>query len=209
MTGRKKAKDHFDQVYETSTQQEEAAEAQMADQDDADDAEQEGAERDGSDLEQVKDPIAKAVAAAEARLRHTHIKPLKAELAQLRQEASDTKALLDTARSLRMENEFLRFAGGTFHDAGAAFKLADLNGVTIRDDGAITGMEEAVRAVGESHPYLLRGEAPDIDDDEEDYEFYDAGPASGRPMNGRRKSTTPARADDATLLRKYPALRRR
>lgn len=207
MTGRKKAKDHFDQVYETSTQQEEEAEAQMAEQNDADDAE-EGEESDSSVSGPIKDPIAKAVAAAEARLRHTHIKPLRAELAQLRQEAGNTKALLETARSLRMENEFLRFAGGTFHDAGAAFELADLNGVTLQEDGAVTGMEDAVRAVGESHPYLVRGELDD-DDNDEDYEFYDTGSASGRPVNGRRKPFTPARTDDATLLRKYPALRRR
>lgn len=209
MTGRKKVKDHFDEVHETSTQQEEEAEARMAEEDDAEDADEGEDESGNSASGSIKDPIAKAVAAAEARLRHTHIKPLRAELAQLRQEAGNTKALLETARSLRMENEFLRFAGGTFHDAGAAFKLADLNGVTLEEDGGVTGMEDAVRAVGESHPYLVRGDLVDDDDNDEDYEFYDTGSASGRPMNGRRKPSTPPRTDDATLLRKYPALRRR
>lgn len=96
MTGRKKAKDHFDEVLEATESEDEEVEAQL----EAEAAGENASDDEGDDAgsEPVKDPIAKAVAAAEARLRHTHIKPLKAELAQLRQEAGNTKALLVVRR---------------------------------------------------------------------------------------------------------------
>ena len=55
-----------------------------------------------------------------------------------------------------MENVFLRLAADTFHDSAAAFKLADLSKVTIGDDGTISGMEDVVDQLADSHPYLIR-----------------------------------------------------
>ena len=181
------------------------------DTEDSDDAgtavDDEDAGEDGSpDTSKTKDPIAKAIADTEARMRHKYIKPLKAQLAQLQQDDSNSKnlaAVVETVRTLRMENEFLRLAGGTFHDAAAAFKLADTTAVQIDDKGTITGMDAVVGQLATSHPYLVRDDADDLnlyDDDAPDV-------PSGRPMNGRRQATGPAN-NDAALVKKYPALRR-
>lgn len=158
---------------------------------------------DTDEEEEVNDPVAKAVADAEARMRHKYIKPMKAELARLKRDAGNAGAAVATVRSLRLENEFLRLAGGSFHDADAAFRLADVSQVDLADDGTITGMDEAVEAVAEAHPYLVRD---DLAEDDEDWEPPDL--PSGRPTNGRRKSGDQA-TSDAVLRKRYPALQNR
>ena len=160
-------------------------------------------DRDEADGDDVRDPVARAVAQAEARMRHK-FKPLKAELEQLRKTVGNAKGAEDTIRTLRMENVFLRLAADTFHDSAAAFKLADLSKVEVDDDGIITGMEDVVDHLADSHPYLIR--EPDAVADT-DWQPPDL--PSGRPMNGpRHNPAVKAAASDAALLRKYPALRR-
>lgn len=212
MAARRKTKDHFDKVYDkyVGNDDDEVGDTDT-DTDTTDDTDQgqddDAGEDDSPDTSKTKDPIAKAIADTEARMRHKYIKPLKAQLAQLQQDDSNSKnlaAVVETVRTLRMENEFLRLAGGTFHDAAAAFKLADIAAVEIDDKGTIAGMDAVVGQLAEAHPYLVR-------DDADDPDLYDNDPdvPSGRPMNGRRQPATSARTDDATLLRRYPALQRR
>ena len=156
-------------------------------------------EDDSDEEEEVRDPVARAVAQTEARMRKKY-KPLRQEVARLRQEA-------EAVSSLRLENTFLRLAGAMFHDAAAAFKLADTSQVQIKE-GTVTGMQEVVDALAESHPYLVREGEP-IPVDEEDYLNAPDLP-SGRPMNsGRRNSVSGPKTSDAALYRKYPALQRR
>jgi hypothetical protein len=153
--------------------------------------------------EEARNPIAKAVADAEARMRHK-FKPLKAELEQLRKTAGNAKGADATIRTLRMENTFLRLAADTFHDSAAVFKLADLSKVQVSDDGTITGMQDVVDQLADSHPYLIR--EPDAIPDE-DWQAPDL--PSGRPMNGPRRSAGKAGANDTALIKKYPALQHR
>lgn len=153
--------------------------------------------------EEVKDPVAKAVAQAEARMRHKYLKPLRAEVEKLKRDAGNANAAVDTVRSLQMENRFLRLAADTFHDSDAAFKLADLNGVTLADDGTVTGMEAVIDKLIESHPYLVRDASGAEDDDT----WTAPDLPSGRPTNTQRKPDP--KANDAVLLRRYPALQRR
>jgi len=158
---------------------------------------------DAADEEVARDPVARAVAQAEARMRHK-FKPLRAELDQLKKIVGNAKGAEETIRTLRMENVFLRLAADTFHDSAAAFKLADLSKVEVGEDGTITGMEDVVDQLADSHPYLIR--QPDtVDDDTWDTPDL----PSGRPMNGQRKGQGKADPSEAALIRKYPALQRR
>ena len=43
-----------------------------------------------------------------------------------------------------------------FHDAEDAFRLADLEGVQIGDDGKVSGVEEALKALAKAKPHLVR-----------------------------------------------------
>lgn len=124
----------------------------------------------------------------------------------MKQDAGNAGAVVETVRSLQLENNFLRLAGGTFHDSEAAFKLADTSQVQISDTGKVTGMDAVIDQLMQSHPYLVRD-----DDDttgEDDYEAPDL--PSGRPMNSRRApSGNGPKASDAALYKRYPALQRR
>lgn len=168
-----------------------------------DDAADEDAADSDDEEEEVDDPIARAVARAEARIRHKYLKPLRAEVERLKRDAGNAGAAVETVRSLQLENHFLRLAGATFHDSAAAFKLADTSQVQITDTGKVTGMDAVIDQLMETHPYLVR----DADDDEgEDFTSPDL--PSGRPMNKQRKPAN-ANANDAALYKRYPALQRR
>jgi len=159
------------------------------------------------DEEAVNDPIARAVARAEARMRHQYIKPLKAELARLKQDSGNAGAVVETVRSLQLENHFLRLAGGTFYDSEAAFKLADTSQVQISDAGKVTGMDAVIDQLMQSHPYLVRD---DDDTTTEEENYFGAEGASGRPMNSQRGSSAAGKgSNDAALYKRYPALQRR
>src|SRR5689334_17987058 len=78
--------------------------------------------------------------AENARRRH------EAKAERERADAAETKlaGLTDELRSARMEAAFVRSGFGVLDDLDAAWKLADKAGVTIADDGTVTGMEEVV-----------------------------------------------------------------
>lgn len=207
MATKRKAQNMYEDEVDELTDEGDEADSEEVDQrrpaaDDTGDADD--TDRDDAEEEDVRDPVARAVAQAEARMRHK-FKPLKAELDQLRKTVGNAKGAEETIRTLRMENVFLRLAADTFHDSAAAFKLADLSKVTIGDDGTITGMEDVVDQLADSHPYLIR--TPDTVADT-DWQPPDL--PSGRPMNGpRHNPAVKAAASDAALYKRYPALQRR
>lgn len=43
-----------------------------------------------------------------------------------------------------------------FHDPEDAFRLADLEGVQIGEDGRVSGVEEALKALAKAKPHLVR-----------------------------------------------------
>lgn len=52
-----------------------------------------------------------------------------------------------------------------FHDAADALSLADLSSVEVADDGSISGVDEALKALAKAKPHLIKsqaGSAPDI-----------------------------------------------
>jgi hypothetical protein len=87
-------------------------------------------------------------------------------------------------------------AVAVFKNNRTAFKLLDLDEVDVDDDGEIIGLEDAVKALAKSDPYLLDADDDDDDDDE-------TPKRTGKPP--RRKKTT-GNPDREKLLKKYPAL---
>ena len=84
-----------------------------------------------------------------------------------------------------------------FANPKTAFRLLDLDEVEIDEDGDITGLDVAIKALAKSDPYLLAKASKDDDDE--------GGPA-GQPTGGRGKGKGNPNRDK--LLDKYPALRR-
>lgn len=94
-----------------------------------------------------------------------------------------------------------------FKNPKAAFRLLDLDDVEIDDDGDIIGLDEAIKALAKSEPYLLVSKDDEKDDDEDDDdEDKPRRRRTGTPAGGsKRKKGNPNREK---LVSKYPALRR-
>lgn len=144
--------------------------------------------------EEIKNPRIKELS-EEAK---SHRLAARAEKERADTAEAKTGELTDALRTARMENAFLRAALGKVDDLDAAWKLADRTGVTITDDGTVTGMDEVVAKLVDRYPYLRP---------EEDPAPFTPPPTepSGRPFNGPRRSDEVT--NRAVLEKKFPALR--
>jgi hypothetical protein len=127
----------------------------------------------------------------------------KSELELAKGEAETAKAELvkrdDVIKRLRLENAFLSSGKHEWQTPGDALALADMSGVTIDDDGKVSGLDAAMDKLAKDKPYLLKtsteGKGPDGKE------------KSGDPVGGGKNG----KPDDKTrqqLMDKYPALRR-
>ena len=110
---------------------------------------------------------------------------------------ADRDKLLTDNEGLRIQVAFLKNAKHAWKNPAAALKLADLSDVEINDDGEVDGLDEALDALAESDPYLLKGK----DETDETPKVKKSGQRSGTQ---RKKGN----ANRDALLKKYPALRR-
>lgn len=94
-----------------------------------------------------------------------------------------------------------------FKNPKSAFKLLDLDDVEVDEDGEIIGLEDAIKALAKSDPYLVdTGKDDDEDDEDDDDELEKRRQRrTGQPPASKRKKGNPNRDK---LMSKYPALRR-
>jgi len=79
---------------------------------------------------------------------------VKGELVTVKAEAEQAKA---NARSTAIRHAVETAAAGlNFQDPADAITLADLTTVQVADNGAVTGAAEAVKALADKRPYLLK-----------------------------------------------------
>jgi hypothetical protein len=79
---------------------------------------------------------------------------VKAELAAARAESELIRA---NARQTAIRHAVETAAAGlNFQDPADAITLADLSTVQVSDDGTVTGAAEAVKALADKRPYLLK-----------------------------------------------------
>jgi hypothetical protein len=65
----------------------------------------------------------------------------------------------EKANTLSIENAFLKDNTYAWHNPDAARKLVDLSQVQLNDDGSVSGMKDALKALATAHPYLIKQEA--------------------------------------------------
>lgn len=113
------------------------------------------------------------------------------------EEAAQRVAKLEgSLTQARIENAFLKDNKYKWRDPAAAMKLVDLSGVDIGDDGAVTGLKEALATLAKTYPFML---------EEEKKEAEETPPpnASAPPMNGKAGSDNKSKSE---LRRRFPAL---
>lgn len=116
---------------------------------------------------------------AEARVKE--LEPASTELEALKKQVGEQA---ETIKSLRLDNAFLT-SDIEWVDPDAALRLADLSEVEITQDGKVKGLEDALKALAEKKPYLVKkkdddkggkgksskgGSAEDEEDEEEEGE---------------------------------------
>jgi FtsZ-binding cell division protein ZapB len=68
-------------------------------------------------------------------------------------------ALKESNNRLAAEVAFLKDNTHTWHDPATALKLVDMSQVVVNEDGTVTGMKDALKALASSHPFLIKQEA--------------------------------------------------
>lgn len=111
---------------------------------------------------------------------------------------SETKALTETVRELRLSNAFLTDNTFEWHNPRRALSLADLSDVEIDDDGTVHGLKKALEALAKSDSYLVK---------EKEKEEDETPQSTGDPKNPSKKQKK-GDADAEALKNKYSALRR-
>lgn len=171
----------------------------------ADDASGDGTDPDTADDEEedIRDPERKRLSNESKRYR-LRVRELEAKVAELETELAARPADSTTGvNALRVEKEFYRLAARQVTDLAAAFKLADLKGVTIDSDGTVTGIDQVVKTVVQHYPFLI-GE-PGTEPDKRTTAVPDGPKEGGSPSNRRRGQAEP---NTSALQKKFPALGR-
>ncbi len=110
-----------------------------------------------------------------------------------------------------MEVAFLRAAWGKVSDPETAWKLAAKDGITVTDEGDVSGVDEALAALLDRYPYLSPTESEPVDDDtkvlQEKFPALKPTSPSGRQDAGRK--TQLPNATLGKLVKQFPALRSR
>lgn len=84
---------------------------------------------------------------------------VKADMAKQLEDAQADAS--QTIRDLRIENAVVRQAvTRDFIDPEAAYRLLDTTDLTVDEDGAVTGVADALDKLAETKPFLLRPNAP-------------------------------------------------
>lgn len=108
--------------------------------------------------------------------------------------------------ALRVENAFLTANEHEWHDPAAAMKLLDRSRVTVDADGNVQGMKEALKALAQANPWLLKPKPAEG----QGTAGTGANPPPGTPPAnggiGQQQGSQPNKAD---MGRRFPAMRQR
>lgn len=142
-------------------------------------------------------------AATEAELKKIRDKDLP-EAEKLQREHQEAVQRAEKAesdlRQARISNAFLEDNTYKWKNPKTALKLVDLGQVEIAEDGSVTGLKEALKALAQSEPYLLDTAG------KEDTGNGGGGGSGAPPMNGKGGGSKP---DSKKLQSRLPAMRTR
>ena len=116
--------------------------------------------------------------------------------------------MTEALNEARIKNTFLTANTYTWHNPDRAWRMLDLAEVEINDDGTVEGLEDAIKALAESDPYLIKkANAAQDDDDTDDTDDGKGAVATGNSTDGRRPATRrrndSVAASEAALRAKY------
>ena len=115
------------------------------------------------------------------------------------------KQLDDQLRQARIDNAFLKDNTHSWHDPGAALRMADLSRVEIDADGNVSGLKESLIQLAKQNAWMLKPSSEGADDSGDGTNTGQA--ATGTPpMNGKPGTQ---RSDRGAQARRFPVLNTR
>lgn len=106
-------------------------------------------------------------------------------------------ALQSTNQKLALEVAFLKDNTFTWHNPETALKLVDLSQVTIEEDGSVSGLKDALKALATQNDFLVKKEAA---------QEAPKPPSTAPGNNGGAGGSAPSRAK---LASRFPAMNTR
>lgn len=126
------------------------------------------------DVEAARKAIEDAAKAKEAQM--SELEKSQAEIARLKAQAEKAQAQAEQAQlraeEMRLQSLVISKAGA-FVDPMDAWQFLDKSKLTADDQGNYTGIDEAIKALAESKPYLVKA---------------DGGPSGGTPARSKPKT---------------------
>jgi hypothetical protein len=127
---------------------------------------------------------------------------MKRDLAEAQQKLAEREAAIQQER---IKNAFVTDNTYDWHNPTAALKLADLSGVEIKDDGSVTGLKDALKAIADANPWMIKpktGSTPPPGD-------AAAAGSGGATGVGGRGNGSASGADKAGIEKRFPQLKGR
>lgn len=122
----------------------------------------------------------------------------------LEQAQKDLAAKDEELKRLRIDNAFIIDNTYSWHDPKAALRLADLSSVEITSDGTVKGLKEALKAVADANPWMLKPKT------EEPANGAPAGQTAGATgVTGQGSAGRSGGSNKAELEKRFPQLRGR
>lgn len=106
-------------------------------------------------------------------------------------------------QSARIQNKFLASNKYNWHDPETALALIDMSDVEIDDNGKVTGLDDAMKALADAKPFLLKPK----DDPKDEGKGSGKGKSGNSPKNESGNGSG-RQTDRDRLMDKYPGLRR-
>jgi hypothetical protein len=106
-------------------------------------------------------------------------------------------ALTEKTNRQSLENAFLKDSTHDWHNPEAALKLVDLDKVVVNEDGSVSGLKDALKALANAHPYLVK------------QSVEPKTPEPGATAPGNNGGTGGQRQNAKTMAARIPALQTR
>jgi hypothetical protein len=165
-------------------------------------------------LQAELDAALRRMQAADSNNAKTQAELKKMQDAQL-SEAEKTKRDLEAAQKAlaerdeaikqeRIKNAFVTDNTYEWHNPNAALKLADLSGVEIADDGTVKNLKDALKAVADANPWMLKPKSGTTTTTGDA-----ASSTTGTTGVGGRGNGSASGADKAGIEKRFPQLKGR
>lgn len=141
-----------------------------------------------------------------AQLRDKDVPALQKAERDLQEAQTAVAQLKEATTALRVENAFLTDNTFDWHSPQVALAQLDRSKITVDVDGNVTGMKDALKALAQAHPFLLKPKTAEGTPPAGTTPPASPGTAPSNGGIGAQQGTAP---DKAAMAKRFPAMKSR